>query len=272
MRVAVVQHDIVWEDKAANHATVEAMLDEADLPAGTLVVLPELGDTGFSFNLDTIVDDASLSWGMDQARARGIWLQIGYAIRGSDQRGRNCASIVNPDGKVACTYEKVHPFSFGREAEFFSGGEHLAMHACGELMVAPMICYDLRFPEVWRIAAIAGAECMTIGASWPDARQQHWRALLIARAIENQAFIVAVNRVGRDPHLGYAGGSMIISPMGDVLAEGKDQPTVLSADLDVESLRTWRSRFPALQDAMPDLLGAIPIRDHAASIDNSSPS
>src|SRR5690606_2545669 len=98
------------------------------------------------------------------------------------------------------------------------------------------ICYDLRFPELWRLGALAGAEVFTIGASWPDARQHHWRSLLIARAIENQAYVVAVNRVGRDPHLGYAGGSMIVSPMGEVLAEADAAPQVIQAELDMAAL------------------------------------
>ena len=259
MRVASVQHDIVWEDKPANHRLVEEMITKAELPVGSFILLPELGDTGFSFNLDRIADDRSLTWGRDLARRTGCTLQAGYAERGSHGRGRNCASIISPAGEVVGTYRKVHPFSYGREIEHFSGGDRLIIRRCGDALLCPLICYDLRFPELWRLAAAAGTEVFTIGASWPDPRQSHWRALLIARAIENQAFVVACNRVGNDPHLSYSGGSIIVAPTGEVLAEAGDTPAVLSADLDLGSLREWRRTFPALGDLRKDLLGRIEI-------------
>jgi predicted amidohydrolase len=261
MRFAAVQFDIVWEDKAANHAIIERMLHDADpaLAPGTFVLLPELGDTGFSMNLDRIVDDRSLQWGLALARRNRIWLQIGYAERGTDGRGRNCAAVLDPQGTIAGLYRKVHPFSYGREAQFYGGGDRAVIVACDGAGVAPMICYDLRFPELWRLAALAGAEVFTIGASWPAARRHHWRTLAIARAIENQAFVVAVNRVGRDPHLQYGGGSIIVSPTGEILAEAADEPCVLHAELDLVALRRWRQEFPALRDAHRDLLGTIKV-------------
>jgi len=259
MRFAAVQFDIAWEDKPANHARIEEMLGDAGIEPGTFILLPEMADTGFSFNLDRIVDDASLAWACRLARDRKCWVQAGYAARGPDGRGRNCASVVDPHGRVAGTYEKVHPFSYGNEIDHFSGGHHLTLIGHTELAVCPQICYDLRFPELWRLGARAGAEVFTIGACWPAARQQHWRALLIARAIENQAYVVACNRVGNDPHLAYAGGSMIVSPRGEVLAEAGDHACVLTAELDATALREWRATFPALKDMRAALLGETPI-------------
>ena len=257
-----MQFDIVWEDKRANHEIIEAMLREAagrsEVTPGTLVVLPELGDTGFSMNLDRIVDDQTIQWACDLARRLRIFLQVGYAERGADGRGRNCAGIVDPRGELIATYRKVHPFSYGREAQFYSGGDRIVIARCGDALISPMICYDLRFPELWRLSALQGAEVFAIGASWPAARQHHWRALLMARAIENQAYVVAVNRIGADPHLKYAGGSIIISPKGEVLAEANDKAATLSAELDLESLRQWRREFPALRDVHRELLGEMP--------------
>lgn len=257
MRFAAVQFDIIWEDKAANHAIIERMLREADVPQGTFVLLPELGDTGFSMNLDRIVDDRSSAWAADLAKRLGIFIQHGFARRGKDGKGRNCAEIVDPDGRIVAQYEKLHPFSYGKESQFYSGGDHLSLASCGGARVCPMICYDLRFPEAWRLGALAGAEAFTIGASWPAARTHHWRALATARAIENQAFVIAVNRIGKDPHLAYSGGSMIISPGGETLADGGDRPCVIQAELDFAALRAWRSEFPALRDIHRDLLGGI---------------
>lgn len=267
MRVAAIQFDIVWEDKPANHAIVERMLDDVKIEAGTFVLLPELGDTGFSFNLEKTMDGATLPWAKRVARERGIWLQPGYAERGSDGKGRNCAAVIGPDGEVRGVYQKVHPFSYGREIEHFSGGEKLVICEVDGAPLCPLICYDLRFPELWRHAALTGAEIFTIGASWPAPRQAHWRALLIARAIENQSYIVAVNRVGSDPHLPYAGGSIIVSPQGEVLAEGGEETAVLTAELDFEALREWRKTFPALRDVHRALLGSIPIESpHSAPV------
>lgn len=271
MRFALVQFDIAWEDKFANHATIERMLREAQPPIepGAFVLTPELGDTGFSMNLDRIVDDRSLAWAMELARQYQIYLQHGYATLGPDNKGRNCAAIIDPSGRVLGIYQKLHPFTFGKEALHYGGGDHLLLSRCGDALVSPLICYDLRFPELWRLAALQGAEVFTIGASWPAARQHHWRSLLIARAIENQAYVIACNRTGADPHIKYAGGSVIISPKGEILAEANDQPTILHVDLDLAALGHWRNEFPALRDIHRDLLGTIQTRrDTAAQADH----
>ena len=259
MHVAAVQFDIVWEDKQANHRIIEDMLDAANIERDTYVLLPELGDTGFSFALDKIVDDQTLPWAQRLAQRMGIWLQPGFAENGPDGKGRNCAAIISPQGDVLGIYRKVHPFSFGSETQHYRGGEALLLRSCGGAVTCPMICYDLRFPELWRIAACQGAELFTIGASWPSARQTHWRALLTARAIENQAYVVSVNRIGDDPNLKYTGGSIIVSPTGEILAEATDAATVLKADLDLGALHRWRDEFPALRDMRSQLLGSIAV-------------
>jgi len=263
MQFAAVQFDIVWEDKPANHTIMEQMIDASDIAAGAFVLLPELGDTGFSFNLDTIVDDQTLPWAQQLASSRGLWVQAGFARRGSDGKGRNVAAIVNPRGEVVIEYAKVHPFSYGKEIEHFSGGSDLALCDVRDLHVAPLICYDLRFPELWRLAALAGADVFTIGASWPDARQHHWRLLSIARAVENQAYVVTCNRIGRDPSLGYAGGSMIVDPTGEVLAEADTGPAVITAEIDPAAIAAWRRKFPALRDIHRALLGDVDVRHTA---------
>ncbi|MHC5023049.1 MAG: nitrilase-related carbon-nitrogen hydrolase [Planctomycetota bacterium] len=259
MQVVAVQFDIAWEDKVANHARIEARLDGAEIGRGSFVVLPELADTGFSFDLDHIVDDISRPWAEHVAGARGIWLQHGYPERGSDGKGRNCASIFSPDGVCVGTYRKVHPFTYSREGEHYGGGDRLVLRRCGEAIVCPVVCYDLRFPELWRLAARAGAEVFTVGANWPAARRHHWRTLLIARAIENQAYVVGANRVGSDPQHAYAGGSIIVSPTGEVVEEAGDESTLLRAELDLDALRCWRSEFPALDDLHEELLGSIEV-------------
>ena len=273
MRAHIVQLDIAWEDKAANFAKVERLLDGADVREGDLVLLPEMFDTGFSLNTDATADagGVTLAFLARLSEDLGAVVQGGRTVRDCHcTHAENRMSVLAPPGdpnspesrvgestlsdhaRLVCEYAKVHPFSFGREPEKFVGGTRVETYAwrAGEesLVVQPAICYDLRFPELFRLGAKRGAECVALGACWPEARQSHWRALLVARAIENQAFVLGVNRTGRDPHLAYAGGSIALGPRGEVLGELDAREGVLSVELDPAQLRSWREAFPALQD------------------------
>jgi len=118
----------------------------------------------------------------------------------------------------------------------------------GAAVVAPFVCYDLRFPEVFRVASAAGANLMVVIANWPSKRIQHWVTLLQARAIENLSYVIGVNRTGNDPTLEYSGRSVIVDYMGEILADAGSDECVISADLDFEELNRWREGFPALRD------------------------
>lgn len=268
MQVYGLQYEIVWEDKRANHDMVRALVSEIEPEPGSLVVLPEMFDTGFSLNLE-VTDDCrtreSERFLIDLAREYSIYMHGSRSTKAEDGWGRNWAVVVSPSGEVIARYAKLHPFGFGREAERFRGGDELVTYDWRQeeqgLRVGPLICYDLRFPEAFRLCAVRlGAECFVLGANWPDARQAHWRALLIARAIENQAYVIGVNRSGRDPHLGYAGGSIIVSPQGEVLAEAGTGPEIVRATLDPLSVGSWREAFGALRDVRSGLLGELPTR------------
>lgn len=260
-RVYAVQFDIVWEDKAANHAIVERMVEQATPPPGSLIVLPEMFDVGFSLNTRTTAEQAtngaSESWCAAAAQRWGVYLQ-GASVQQPDARDKatNDAVVFNPNGELICRYSKIFPFSGGREPESFAGGRDIVTFDWQGLTVCPFICYDLRFPEIWRLAAIdQGAELFTLGASWPAPRQHHWLSLLSARAIENQAYVVGLNRCGKDPYLPYTGGSRIIDPRGELLAEAGDSPTVLSAEIDQTTVQSWRASFGALRDVRREFLG-----------------
>ncbi len=260
-RVHAVQFNIVWEDKAANHAIVERMVEQANPPRGSLIVLPEMFDVGFSLNTavtaEQVTYGASESWCAAAARRWGVYLQ-GASVQRPDPQGKatNDAVIFNPDGELICRYSKIFPFSGGGESDAFAGGRRLVTFDWHGVKVCPLICYDLRFPEIWRLATIdLGAELFTIGASWPAPRHHHWLTLLSARAIENQAYVLGLNRCGRDPFLSYLGGSRIIDPKGEVIAQADDGPTVLSAEIDPMMVRSWRASFRALADVRREFLG-----------------
>lgn len=258
MRVLLLQMDLAWEDHAANRAAIRRMLDEARPPRGAFVLAPEMAETGFVPRVPESEDGAGAAFAASIARAHGIWYQHGCLHRAGDGFGRNMAVVGAPDGSIAAKYAKIHPFGYGSETLGFRGGDRICVVEAGSMRVSPFICYDLRFPEVWRLAALAGAEVFSIGANWPAKRHAAWRSLCIARAIENQAFVIACNRVGSDPSLTYSGGSIVVSPQGEVLAEATDAPCVLHAELDLAALRSWRAEFPALRDVRRRFLGRIP--------------
>lgn len=266
MRAHLIQMDIAWEDRASNRRRARALIDriaqKSQLQPGDLIVLPELFDTGFSFDLAKTADtdQATFRFIIEEAQRRRITLVGSRTVLGPEGKGRNRCTVAAPDGSIICEYDKVHPFSIGRESEHFLGGSRVALFDWsgpgtgagpgGEetVRVCPTICYDLRFPELFRAGLLGGAECFTVIANWPQTRVAHRRALSIARAIENQSFVLCVNRAGSDPHLKYHGESFAVGPKGDILAELGHEEGVLTIDLDVPALRQWRADFPAWKD------------------------
>ena len=134
-------------------------------------------------------------------------------------------------------------------------GAGVASFAWGEFTVAPFVCYDLRFPEVFRLGVRGGADLMVVIANWPEPRDTHWLALLRARAIENQCYVVGVNRAGSDPHIRYAGHNIVVGPRGETVAQADEGPEVLLAEIELASLVEYRRQFPALADMRGELFG-----------------
>ncbi|MDA0802502.1 MAG: carbon-nitrogen family hydrolase [Planctomycetota bacterium] len=258
MYVAILQNDPVWEDKAASRPAIEAALHAAALPARTLCVLPEMCETGFTYRVDTAVASASADWFCSVARSFGLWLVAGAAERDAEGHARNTAFVCSPEGELVARYWKVQLFSPTGENRWYVPGDELVIVDVDGVKVAPLLCYDLRFPELFRAAARAGAEVFALGACWPAARLHHWLALARARAIENQALMVAATRTGQEAKVAYAGGSMIVDWQGTVLAEADDRPHVLRVEVDINVLRSWRRNFPVLGDMRPEFFSDLP--------------
>lgn len=255
MNVVGVQMEIVWEEKAANHAKLATMLVADPPPPGSLVILPEMWSTGFSMNVAAITETPEReteAFMAARAEQYGISLLGGVVTTGADGLGRNEAVLFGPTGCEALRYTKMHPFSFGTETRYYGRGSEVMLFQWQGFSVAPFICYDLRFPEVFRHAARRGVEVFCVLANWPQARDEHWRTLLMARAIENQAYVVGVNRCGSDPQVVYSGHSLLFGPRGEVLADGGTEEVLLLAHLDKTALRIYRRDFPALADIHPD--------------------
>lgn len=252
MKIALLQTDIAWEDVPENHCCAARMLTEAASGGARLAILPEMFNTGFSMDSRRIAEPPggpSEMFLREQAAMRDLWILASVPEAG-EPAPRNMALLVSPRGSVT-RYAKIHPFSYAGEHEHYAAGNRVVTADVEGLRVTPFVCYDLRFPEPFRLAA-ADTDLFAVVANWPDERREHWRTLLRARAIENQAYVAGVNRVGDGGRLHYAGDSAVIAPLGEALAEGDDRERVLFAEVEPAVVQKLRSRFPALNDRRPD--------------------
>ncbi len=252
MNVIAVQSDVVWENPPANFANLRRWLVNAAPERNSLVALPEMFATGFSMNAAATaetVGGATEQFLARTAQELGICLVAGVARRGSDGKARNQALVFSSEGELLTCYTKQRPFSPGGEAEHYTAGEQSVTFRWNDCTVSPFICYDLRFPELFREAVAAHRpELIGVIANWPAKRIHHWVRLLQARAIENQAYVLGVNRVGADPHYAYCGRSLIIDPHGEILADAGEGEGVIQVKLDLASLRKYREGLPFLAD------------------------
>ena len=260
MNLIAVQFDIAWEDRAANFARVRELLARQPPEPGDLVVLPELFASGFSMNVATIAaaePETTTAFLAELATTYDALILAGLATVDVDGRGRNHAIAVGPGcDRPLADYTKLHSFCLGgerAERHHYTAGADVLHFKWGHLQVAPFICYDLRFPEIFRRASALGAEVMAVIANWPASRVEHWLTLLRARAIENQAWVIGVNRCGRDPQVQYPGRSVIVDPHGVVVADAGHGERVVRAHVDPGDLLDYRREFPVLEDMRPDL-------------------
>jgi len=252
LRLSLVQMDLAWEDPAENHRRAERHLREAASRGAKLALLPEMFSTGFSMEPDRIAQPPgglSEQFLVEQAAALGLTILASVPQKG-DARPRNVALLVSPQGAVT-RYAKIHPFSFAGEHLHYEAGDRVVTAEVEGVRVTPLVCYDLRFPEPFRVAA-RDTDLFCVVANWPEPRREHWRTLLRARAIENQSFVAGVNRTGDGGGAHYVGDSVVVGPLGDTLVEGGADEAVLVCDVDTSFVARLRGRFPALEDIRPE--------------------
>lgn len=250
MKLAALQTDVVWEDPSANFERLRPLIAAAKAAGADLVVLPEMFATGFSMNTDQIAeppDGPSRAFIAEQARAHGLWVCGSVPERPeAGARPFNTLVLAGPDGAQHC-YRKIHPFTFAGEHEHYDAGAHHVTVDVAGTRCTLFVCYDLRFAdEFWATAQTT--DCYIVIANWPERRRRHWMTLLSARAIENQAYVVGVNRVGTGGQIQYTGDSRIVDPWGEVLASAAGQPTMLLAEVDPAVVAHARKAFPVLAD------------------------
>jgi len=254
LRIAAVQHDIVWCDRDANFAHLAPMIAGAAASGAGLVLLTETFSTGFATDRDDLGEPTggpSSQFLLAQAREHGIWVggscpEIAPDAASDDQRPHNSFVVAGPAGEVH-RYRKIHPFTYGGEDKHFRAGDQFVQLTIDGLRITLFVCYDLRFAdEFWQLGPTT--DVYLVPANWPEARRSHWMSLLQARAIENQAYVVGCNRVGTGGGLTYCGDSRIVDPLGELLATASHSESILLADVSAQRVADVRERFRFLQD------------------------
>lgn len=249
MKIALVQSHIIWENRELNLSRFERSVSENT--DADVFLLPEMSFTGFSMDTAKTADPKRETVSRVRAAAERYKVSIGFGwVRKTDGKCENVYTIVGRDGRVISEYAKIHPFSYSGEDQYFTGGSRIAVYRIGGIPFTTFICYDLRFPELFRTVC-KDVHAVIIPANWPAKRSGHWKTLLKARAIENQVYIFAVNCVGEMAGQYYSGDSCVIDPNGDVLTELSDQEGVLKYELK-DDTESYRRAFPVLNDIRTD--------------------
>ncbi len=249
MKVSLFQQDLVWGDVGCNLKCSDVLLRQA--PQSDLYIFPEMFTTGFATPDDALTEtepSEGLAWMRKASAASGGAVCGSIALR--PENGRKCVNrmfFVTPDGEYR-VYDKRHLFSYGGEGRhYMPGTERVVVDYCGVRFLLA-VCFDLRFP-VW-LRNRRDYDVLVVAANWPDARRAAWETLIRARAIENQCYVLAVNRTGRDPGSTYSGGTCVIGPGGNLIASVPDgEQGCCTAELDVEILTKFRGSFPVLDSA-----------------------
>jgi predicted amidohydrolase len=253
IKAAAVQFNVTQGDVDANLAYVRTALARVAASGANLAVLPEMWSSGFAYkNLNELAKRTAgiVEELLDISRELKLVI-VGSLPEPNGEKVFNTVFLVD-NGRLAGVYRKLHLFSLLGEDGAFDRGEAwlLADTSLGKIGV--IICYDLRFPELSRRLALEGARVICVPAQWPKPRQEHWRTLLRARAIENQLFVVACNACGIIGKLDFFGMSMIIDPKGELLAEAGEDEVEICAALDLQAMDAWRTQIPCFSDRRPE--------------------
>lgn len=250
MKVALIQLDSVWESKKENFEKASFFAEKAAKEKCDVIILPELFATGFSMNLEVVAEHGygeSASFLSSLARRNAINLIAGLAMKApGEERARNMAVVFDRKGRPDATYTKMHSFPMSDEPLKFIEGTGTVVFNIDTMPASVFICYDLRFPELFREVA-ARVQAIFVIANWPSGRKDHWETLLKARAIENQCFVIGVNRTGTDGNaIVYPGCSAIFDPSGNVVCSGNDAEEFVSGEFDPPEADRVRAAFPFL--------------------------
>lgn len=247
VKVALCQTEIIWEDKQKNILHAEEMIIEASRNGAEIIFFPEMSFTGFSmdivktreFDMETVKKIGELALKYD------VYIGFGW-VKASENKAENHYTVVDGSGNIALDYIKIHSFQYGGEGEQFIPGGQIYSFMINGFRFTPLICYDLRFPEVFRMK-MEETDVYIVPANWPANRSGHWNTLLKARAIENQSYVLGINCVGEIGGLSYQGDTCAIDPNGNVLGHISEKEDILYIEIEKESLGI-RETFPVRRD------------------------
>jgi predicted amidohydrolase len=252
---AAIQFTVKQGDMDANLGYVREALARVAAQGAHLAVLPEMWSSGFAYKnlLELAQRTEAVVAELCELSLRYRLVLVGSQPEPADDgRVFNTVHVIDT-GKVVATYRKLHLFSLLGEEKAFKGGNGWCLAETSIGKVGVIICYDLRFPELSRRLALEGARVICVPAQWPKPRQEHWRTLLRARAIENQLYVVACNACGVIGKLDFFGMSMVIDPKGELLADAGEDACEILATLDWQAMDAWRAQIPCFQDRRPEL-------------------
>ena len=247
MKTALCQFEIAFEEKEQNLQRAAQMIAAAAGEQAKIIFFPEMSFTGFSMHVSVTGESDSETLRRMQQYAQENRIAIGFGwVRKNGEKGENHYTVVDETGAVLADYIKIHPFSYSGEDNYFEAGGRTAVFTYGGIRFGLFICYDLRFPEIFR-AVSSEAEVLVVAANWPERRAAHWNKLLEARALENQSWVLGINCVGDQQALHYNGSSRAVSPEGETVEFLVDKEGLIFCDIQDEAMQFRRS-FPALQD------------------------
>ncbi len=248
MKIGLLQYSPIWESKKENKEKILLLLEsEIDMD---LLIFPEMTLTGFTMKSDEFAESLlgeSSKFFSELAISKKTHIFAGVIIKGK-RKSFNTLIHIKPDGKLLKLYRKIHPFSYSKEDQFFDPGSKPARTKVKSWQVGLSICYDLRFPELYRKYGKKRTHLIVNIANWPDTRIEHWHTLLKARAIENQCYVAGVNRVGDAQGLHYNGFTSIFDPMGKIIVSVENEERIIIAEIDRNIVDETRKKFPFLDD------------------------
>ncbi|EGA88845.1 amidohydrolase [Planococcus donghaensis MPA1U2] len=251
MKIACVQMDIVFGEPEKNYQQVLNYLTEAAENGADTIVLPEMWNTGYALTeLNTLADSTNRTVEMlkNFAKEKSVNIVGGSVSTEKNNGFYNTMYVVNKKGELVSEYDKAHRFGLMDEHIHLEEGDSLGTFKLDNVVYGGVICYDIRFPEWIRAQALNDAKLIFVSAEWPEPRIDHWRTLLQARAIENQCFIVGVNRIGRDPNNVFGGSTMVIAPWGEIRLDMKKEEGVGYVEIDLNEVEEVRKRIPVFDD------------------------
>lgn len=251
--IGIAQIDIAWENSMENMKKIEVFIKKASQSNVELVLFPEMSLTGFTMDINKLLlsEEQIINWIKSLAIGNNINIGLGFSIK-VDEKGKNKYTIVSKSGDVLGIYTKIHPFTYSGEDDKYYKGNEICTCTINEFQITPFICYDLRFPEIFQIAS-RNSQIITVAASWPKSREEHWITLLKARAIENQCYVIGINRTGFGDGLEYNGKSIFVNPDGQILNEINSEEMLIVNDLKIEKIKEVKESFDIKKDRREEL-------------------